>query len=582
MRRFVLAALFFTSSFLQAVPPLNPDIDMALKPCHTRPISKAQLQAAGGNYRKALITNASGVKNIAVIVVRFPSAGGSTSGSPTIASLANVDTAFTRFAQYYDEVSHNTNGFDLNITFFGENTVAAGGDATAAAAGSYAMPQAMEYYGCGDVDSGCTGVTPVALPGKGGAYLIRDALSAARAGREVTLTSTNFHAVLVMHAGYGNESAISATNGDIWSAVYQEPAIISSAGGSFNDGAVFPELEHNLSSPMGVIAHEFGHILSLPDLYNTLSLGGSSVVGNWDLMDSGTYLGSGNNPAHMGAWCKRALGWVTPQVANSRANYSIGYTATTPTAVIEIPLPNGLAQEYFLLEYRSRTSGATFDTQIPGSGLLIWHVDDNITASRAITVSNNSANTVNSGNPHYGVSVVTADGITISNANKGNATNVFSNGGVFTSPKSNNFSRDPSGVNVVSISGVGSASANFDVVNLAVTNSQNISKAITYPNPAGKGYAHPLGEGNATVTFHLTRPTSEYSINIYTLSGDLVRKIGTGQIPLNITRSDDRKWVYEFQWDLKNDSGQHVAPGVYLILVRADGEKKNVKAVVIR
>jgi len=576
-------ALFLACSFtsVQAVPPLNPDANIAFKPCRTRPLSESQLKAAGGNYQKALITNASGTKNIAIILVRFPAAGSSTSGSTDISSLANIDTYFDRFEQYYDEISQNANGFDLALSYFGSGTAAAGGSATAVGAGSYLMPQNMEYYGCGDVDSGCSGVSPVALPGKGGAYLIRDALTAARVGREATLSSTNYDAVLIMHAGYGNEST--SRNGDIWSAVYQEPSIISSAGGSFNDGAVFPEFEQGLSSPMGVIAHEFGHILALPDLYNTLSLGGTSVVGNWDLMDSGTYLGSGNNPAHMGAWCKQALGWSTPQLASSRANLSLGYTATTPNAIIKVTLPSGGAQEYFLVEHRSRTSGAAFDTQIPGSGLLIWHIDDAITSARAITVSNQSlANTVNSGSPHYGVSIVTADGITISNANKGNSGNVFVNGSVFTSPKSDNFSGEPSGVNIVGISGIGGATANFDVVNLAVTPAQTISKAVSYPNPAGKWYSHPLGEGNATITFHLTRPTSEYTINIYTLSGDLVRKIATANIPLNITRSQDRKWVYEFAWDLKNESGQHVAPGVYLILIRADGEDKTVKAVVIR
>ena len=43
---------------------------------------------------------------------------------------------------------------------------------------------------------------------------------------------------------------------------------------------------------------------------------------------------------------------------------------------------------------------AQFDQKIPGDGLLIWHVDDAITAARGIAATNPSVqNTVNAGNP---------------------------------------------------------------------------------------------------------------------------------------------------------------------------------------
>src|SRR5260221_9620458 len=126
-----------------------------------------------------------------------------------------------------------------------------------------------------------------------------------------------------MHAGYGNEST--SKNGDVWSAFYQEPTVIGGSGPTattFVDGAIFPESESSLiTSPLGVMCHEFGHVLTLPDLYNTSVFGGASVVGKWDLMDAGPYLGAGTNPAHMGAWDKTYLGWATPQVASSRASF---------------------------------------------------------------------------------------------------------------------------------------------------------------------------------------------------------------------------------------------------------------------
>ena len=126
----------------------------------------------------------------------------------------------------------------------------------------------------------------------------------------------------------------------------------------------------------------------------------------------------------------------------------------------------------------------------------------------------------------------------------------------------------------------------MDVSALSVSAHQSISKVINYPNPAGKGYAHPSGEGHTTIQFQLTRPAQDYGINIYTLSADLVKKIGKDDIQLQVGtttgRSADYKWVYEYVWDLTNGDGRHVAPGVYLYMIRADGESKSGKAVIIR
>src|SRR5205814_336495 len=144
--------------------------------------------------------------------------------------------------------------------------------------------------------------------------------------------------------------------------------------------------------------------------------------------------------------------------------------------------------------------------------------------------------------------------------------------------QSNNFAGQPSGVTLINIAGVGTAQATVDYASLAVSAGQSISKAVNFPNPAGTGYSHPSGTGHSTIQFQLTRPAQDYSINIYTLSADLVRKVGKDAITVNITRSADLKWVYEYVWDLTNGDGAHVAPGVYLYLIRADGESKSGKA----
>lgn len=544
--------------------------------------SAAQIRATG-SLRAATLSNAIGTKTFAVILVQFPSADSTlTSGDKSILSFANIDGYFSQTTSYYKEVSYNK--LTINFKFFGASGTTAGGETTAAAAGAFTMAKPMEYYGCGDEGTGCNGVATPTSPtvNANGNYLIRDALNLARAAQP-TLNSTNFDEVVIVHAGNGNETTLS--KGDIWSIFYSQDTVIQSAGAGFDEGDVVPETEiSGITSPLGVICHEFGHSLGLPDLYNTSSSGGTSVVGNWEIMDSGPFTGSGANPSHPGAWAKATLGWAAPQTVTTKGNFSIGPIETSSSGLIKLPVKNGLSQEYFLVEYRLRTaSGALFDHNIPGDGLLIWHVDDAISAARGVTATDPAlANTVNTGSPHYGVSIVTADGVAMSGSNQGGSGNTFGDQGVFTNPKSNTLGGEASGISIVNISGIGSGTSSFDVANFTVTANQSISKVAAYPNPAGKGYAHPSGEGHATLQFQLTRPANDYQIHIYTLSGDLVRRIPKDAVTLNVSRSSDSKWVYEFDWDLKNGDGALVAPGIYLYLARADGLSKSGKAVVIR
>ena len=598
---FVIFAFLSTSTGPSwAVKPLLPGAyPHAVRDMIHHP-SEARMLAAGSLHAATLAT-ATGSKNVAVIIVQFPAGNASLiSGSRSIQSVSTIKGYFDAMKAYYSEASYGL--LILNFIYFNSNTGSVNGDASPSPgqAGVYTLAHPTEYYGCWDEGQGCGNSVTTPTTSANGNYLTRDAIDAARGAGGTGLISVDkggmFDAVIVVHAGDGNETVNpnAPKNGTIWSIFYSQDTVIrgtnpidaAAATAGFTEGDVVPETETGgISSPLGVMCHEFGHSLGLPDLYNTTAIGGSSVTGPWEIMDSGPYDGvvssDGSNPSHPSAWDKMTLGWVTPTVATTKLNTTLSY-AETAASLLRIPIQDGLAQEYFLVEYRSRTSGATYDRGIPGSGLLIWHVDDAITSSRGINVINpGEQNTVNTGSPHYGVSLVTADGIPVS-SNGGDANNPFGNNHTFTSPTSNNFAGQPSGISIVNISGVGSATASLQVVNLGVAAGQKISKLTNYPNPAGKGYAHPNGEGHTTLQMQLTRPASDFGFNIYTLSGDLVRKIGMNDITLNTVRSADEKWVYEFVWDLKNGDGKMVAPGVYLYLARADGETKSGKAVIIR
>ena len=88
-------------------------------------------------------------------------------------------------------------------------------------------------------------------------------------------------------------------------------------------------------SGVGVFAHEYGHDLGLPDLYDTAS-GGESDVDFWDLMSSGSHSGPifQSMPTHMGLWDKWVLGWADPKDVRSRrlgdADVKLGQTSRTP------------------------------------------------------------------------------------------------------------------------------------------------------------------------------------------------------------------------------------------------------------
>jgi immune inhibitor A len=72
-----------------------------------------------------------------------------------------------------------------------------------------------------------------------------------------------------------------------------------------------------MNGGVGVFAHEFGHDLGLPDLYDYT---GENATGFWTIMSSGSWLSQndydiGSQPDHFGIWEKFQLGWLDYDVA---------------------------------------------------------------------------------------------------------------------------------------------------------------------------------------------------------------------------------------------------------------------------
>ncbi len=308
---------------------------------------------------------------------------------------------------------------------------------------------------------------------------------------------SQFGGLIVFHAGAGQESDINGYNQDeIWSTFLTRGRLqlwfdeendaypgYPADGTHLTNIVIVPEHEFQdyfpsegednaeayLFSIYGVLAHQFGHVLGLPSLFDNDSSNGSSQgIGNWGLMGTGIWNASGYVPAQVSPWCRTLLGWETPvTITESAANLSVSHFLNhMPVCdrVYKIPISDS---EYFLVENRqqnpdgsldpysfqpsysfnllpegeqdyyenypelpyfnfmeNRYKGSEWDFMLPGlggpiptgssipvdgSGLLIWHIDENVIAQNF--TANFDLNTINAHAQHKGIDLEEADGI---------------------------------------------------------------------------------------------------------------------------------------------------------------------------
>ncbi|WP_139490321.1 M6 family metalloprotease domain-containing protein [Brevibacillus dissolubilis] len=146
------------------------------------------------------------------------------------------------------------------------------------------------------------------------------------------------------------------------------------------------ELHGDHMATMGILCHELGHSMTLPDLYDTD--GSSAGVGGHSLMGAGSWgraagQYSGQSPTHLDAWSKQFLGFVDPTVITAEGNYTYTLNAA-PGAYNTVKINAGTTSgEYFLLENRQFNGyDAGLTRTVTGSGgIAIWHIDDAITTN---------------------------------------------------------------------------------------------------------------------------------------------------------------------------------------------------------
>lgn len=253
--------------------------------------------------------------------------------------------------------------------------------------------------------------------------LFRDGVLAADLAEGGALDFSAYDDIIVIHAGLGGESSNQLN--DVPSAfvdlddlnTYADGAIMVDDGAStVTRGILLPEAggSDGRGGLNGIFARFYAHALGLPRLDNPED--GLPAIGDWSLLDTGNIafgssarLGMSNltgdpsdtllvgyTPSLLTAWSRIRMGWLTPAVVRHDTTVTVAapYSDGPHAKAVRIPVT---ADEYFLIENRisrldveGRRPNITFsdgnrgvwvanddyDAFIPGSGILIWHVDD--------------------------------------------------------------------------------------------------------------------------------------------------------------------------------------------------------------
>jgi immune inhibitor A len=203
--------------------------------------------------------------------------------------------------------------------------------------------------------------------------------------------------LVIVHAGDGAESH----NGDpnmIWS---HSSALRNRAirldGVTINPYVVVME-----TGNIGVFGHELGHgIFQLPDLYDRDY--SSEGVGLWSMMAAGSWGGGGARPTHFDAWSKLQMGFVREVTLGFDDDRIIFPPVENDAVVYRIWTRGEGGSQYFLAENRQPIR---FDDAIPGPGLCIYHVDEEVVWDQ----NDNEWYPGHENNGHYLVAIEQADG----------------------------------------------------------------------------------------------------------------------------------------------------------------------------
>ncbi|MBN1155119.1 T9SS type A sorting domain-containing protein [candidate division KSB1 bacterium] len=315
---------------------------------------------------------------------------------------------------------------------------------------SYSLNQPMTYYS--------PNTTEEELDQRLGEFF-RDSFMAA--AEDDRIDFSKYDAFIIFHAGVGADFTfdLESTPNDLPSVFLNLNDLRSTIGNDdpsfagikvgdsvITEGLILPETQCQMGYDIGLLGTTcimFGHQIGLPNLYDSDT--GRPGIGAFGLMDQGSANFLGLLPAQPCAWSKVFLGWEEPIVLSTATGIEVAAgIAAHPGKIFKIPIN---ATEYYLIENRQRhalrdvetTVGydengtrvefkvreggsyeltpssedgkigvivdvEEYDFGLPGSGILIWHIDE------AVIEQKYTENRVNTDIDHRGVDLVEADG----------------------------------------------------------------------------------------------------------------------------------------------------------------------------
>ncbi len=453
-------------------------------------------------------------------------------------------------------------------------------DVTGDVHGWFTLPRSELYYSSGN---GGVGTYP-----NNGQRMAEDAVAAAVAagvplGDYDADGDGTVDALLVVHSGEGYEWAGSTSPA---LTPFPDPYAINSHKWSVVDGdlgpglprvrdyftgpemqrarpALFPAWTDSIAG-IGVFCHEFGHMLGLPDFYDTQTA--VSRIGAWEIMDAGTWnhVASdaahslpGSLPAAFSAWPRAFLGWMTPEVLGpgsgevAQGSYVLQPASGGAAALQLRANPFGVdwetgspgVGEYFLAEVRAREG---WDAGLPGPGLLLYHVDEARAGNRASDYADGRGLLL----------LVPQDGdVDPARDETDPWPGLAVAFGASSAPSSALHDGSPSGVEIAAMAALPSGAVSFTatVSNLIA----EVPLPFARPHPF-----RPARHGTAGLVLSVdTSPAAFARVRVFDLRGRAVRVL---EAPGEFTAAG-RVAV----WDGRDDGGNALPSGVYFF--RADG-----------
>ena len=262
--------------------------------------------------------------------------------------------------------------------------------------GPVTLPDYMSHYGGNDSDDNDK------LPGD----MVVEACSIANANHKVDFTQYDNDGddyvdfVYLIYAGKGEADGGAANtiwphNWDLESAYYYDNCTYDESARRFDGKYInnyacsgeissiyneWGEIINDARTGIGTIAHEFGHVIGLPDVYD-IDYGQNyedyMTPGEWHIMDGGSYNNNGNTPPNYSIYDKYYLGWQTPVNPGSQAqNLSLIAAGEKGFNSYQIASSNSLlsatsTNTIYYIENRQQTG---WDAGLPGHGLIIWKI----------------------------------------------------------------------------------------------------------------------------------------------------------------------------------------------------------------